>query len=103
MNLTDWNQRVEALTIPSKAFINGKNADALSGKTVACINPANNLSLGDIADCGPEDADLAVNIARQTFEQGPWSAMAPAERKKSCCAGPTCWKSTAKSWPYWNV
>ncbi|MBN3563156.1 aldehyde dehydrogenase [Aliamphritea spongicola] len=82
MNLTDWNQRVEALTIPSKAFINGKNADALSGKTVACINPANNLSLGDIADCGPEDADLAVNIARQTFEQGPWSAMAPAERKK---------------------
>ncbi len=82
MNLADWNRQVEALTIPSKAFINGKNTDAISGKTLACINPANNLSLGEVADCGPEDADLAVGIARQTFEQGEWSSVAPAERKK---------------------
>lgn len=82
MNLTDWNQRVEQLRIPTKAFINGQDVPALSGRTVACINPANNLSLADIADCGPEDADLAASIARQTFESGSWSKQPPAARKK---------------------
>ncbi|WP_261841588.1 aldehyde dehydrogenase [Aliamphritea ceti] len=82
MNLADWNKQVEHLTIPSKAFINGKNIAAMSGKTLACINPSNNLSLGEVSDCGTEDADLAVNIARQTFEQGCWSKLPPVERKK---------------------
>jgi 4-guanidinobutyraldehyde dehydrogenase/NAD-dependent aldehyde dehydrogenase len=34
-----------------------------------------------VANCGPEDAEIAVKGARAAFESGVWSGMAPAERK----------------------
>ncbi|MDP5209662.1 aldehyde dehydrogenase [Microbulbifer sp. 2205BS26-8] len=81
-NLQEWQALATSLKIEGRAFINGRYVDALSGNTRTTHNPANGEALAQIACCGPEDADLAVRVARETFESGTWSTMPPTERKK---------------------
>lgn len=77
----DWQSLADELQIEGRAFINGRYTDALSGATRATINPANGQDLAEVALCGTEDADLAVQGARKAFESGAWSRMAPMDRK----------------------
>jgi len=78
---TDWQALAGKLAIEGRAFINGRFVDALSGETRPTVNPANGRELAKVALCGPEDADLAVRGARDAFDSGAWSEMAPMERK----------------------
>ncbi|MGK2927459.1 MAG: aldehyde dehydrogenase family protein, partial [Lysobacterales bacterium] len=78
---TDWQAMAGKLAIEGRAFINGRFVDALSGGTRPTVNPATGRELAEVALCGPEDADLAVCGARQAFDSGAWSEMAPMERK----------------------
>ena len=78
---TDWDALAKTIQPPYQAFINGKNVDAINGDTQANINPANGELIAQVVNCGPEDADVAVKHARNTFESGAWSQMAPKDRK----------------------
>jgi acyl-CoA reductase-like NAD-dependent aldehyde dehydrogenase len=80
-NLEYWQTKAKSLTIEGRAFINGEYVNAQSNATFACISPVDGKKLADIAQCTDADADLAVTVARNTFEQGVWSKQAPAERK----------------------
>jgi len=75
-------QRVAALNLPGKAYINGRFVDALSGETFANISPRNGRVLNHVASCQAEDVDVAVKVARQAFDSGVWSQLVPKERKK---------------------
>jgi len=77
----DWEALKSSTALPQQAYIDGKNVDAISGKTEANMNPADGSLIANVADCGPEDADIAVKIARDRFESGIWANMAPKERK----------------------
>jgi len=77
----DWKSLAGSLDIEGRAFINGRYQDALGGETRATLSPGDGRRLADVANCGIEDADNAVGIARAAFERGVWSAMAPADRK----------------------
>ncbi len=77
----DWSALAADLRIESRAFVNGRYEDALSGETRPTISPIDGRTLSDVASCGVEDADRAVKIARETFESGVWANMAPADRK----------------------
>ncbi len=77
-----WKDLSKTIIFPNKAIINGQKVTSLSKKTLPLINPANGEKLVDVTDCRPEDADLAVQYARQTFESGVWSKQAPSERKQ---------------------
>ena len=79
--MIDWQSAAGQLNIESRAYINGRYVDALSGRIRSIQNPANGESLADVANCGPEDADIAVKGARAAFESGVWSSMAPTDRK----------------------
>lgn len=79
----DWKGRAAALTFGGRALIGGRHADAASGKTFACVNPATGETLADVAECGAEDVDRAVGAARRAFDSGAWSRAAPAERKRT--------------------
>jgi acyl-CoA reductase-like NAD-dependent aldehyde dehydrogenase len=79
--IQDWSSLAVALDIEGRAFINGRYENAMSGETRETMNPANGQKLADVANCGIEDADKAVEIARAVFESGVWAAMAPADRK----------------------
>jgi acyl-CoA reductase-like NAD-dependent aldehyde dehydrogenase len=78
---TEWKKRAEGLEIESRAFIDGRFTDALSGETRPTRNPADGSVLAQVACCGAEDADVAVKGARAAFEHGTWSKMAPMDRK----------------------
>src|SRR6478752_4292067 len=60
-------------------FINGKNVDAVSGKTFKSLNPYTGQPWAIIADGGPEDIDLAVDAARAAFN-GEWGRKTGFER-----------------------
>ncbi len=72
---------VSRLDFRTQAFINGKFADAASGKTFVAENPALGKPLANIAACDKEDVDRAVVAARSVFEKGSWSRMPPEDRK----------------------
>ncbi len=68
------------LKIQSQCFIDGEFRPALSGKTLPTINPATGETLAEIAACGVEDVDFAVQKAREAFEDGRWSRLHPGAR-----------------------
>lgn len=76
-----WIELKNSLVIEHRSYINGEYCDALSGQTLAVINPATDEKLTDIARCQSEDVDLAVKYARQAFQSGEWSSSAPSHRK----------------------
>ncbi len=69
-------------TFRTRAFIDGRFVDSASGETFATENPANGEVIAHVQAGGPEDIDRAVEAARRSFEDGRWSRLAPAERKK---------------------
>jgi len=79
--IQDWNSDAAGLEIEGRAFINGRYQAALAGETRTTMSPANGQKLADVANCGIEDADRAVVVARAAFESGVWASMAPADRK----------------------
>ncbi|GLK65071.1 aldehyde dehydrogenase [Paracoccus kondratievae] len=71
-----------ALSLPQNAFIDGTFRPAISGRTFATVNPATGETLTEVAACGAEDVDLAVQKAREAFEDGRWSRLHPGARKE---------------------
>ncbi|TIT32663.1 MAG: aldehyde dehydrogenase [Mesorhizobium sp.] len=77
----DWIGKASAIRFRDRAFIDGKAVPARSGRTFASINPATGATLAEVASCGEEDIDLAVAVARRSFEAGVWSRASPQHRK----------------------
>jgi succinate-semialdehyde dehydrogenase/glutarate-semialdehyde dehydrogenase len=63
-----------------KMYINGEWQEALSGKTVNVINPANGEVVGVVAYGGREEAARAIDAAHQAFPA--WSGAPARERAK---------------------
>ncbi|WP_421704297.1 aldehyde dehydrogenase [Aliiroseovarius sp.] len=78
----EYEAIAKGLTLPTNAFIDGAFRPAASGNTFESVNPATGEKLADIADCGLEDVDFAVEKAREAFEDGRWSRIHPSERKE---------------------
>jgi len=70
------------LSFPSTSFVDGSFRAAQSGKTFPTINPATGATLAEVAACGPEDVDFAVQKAREAFDDGHWRCQHPNERKE---------------------
>ncbi|BBU57709.1 hypothetical protein KU6B_39740 [Mameliella alba] len=70
------------LTLPVQAFVDGSFRPAQSGKTLDSVNPATGAVLAQVAACGAEDVDFAVQKAWDAFEDGRWSRLHPGQRKQ---------------------
>ncbi|AHD03432.1 aldehyde dehydrogenase [Leisingera methylohalidivorans] len=77
----EYTSIAAGLALPTGAFIDGKFRPAASGKTFETVNPATGEKLADIASCGAEDVDFAVEKAREAFDDGRWSKLHPSARK----------------------
>lgn len=64
--------------IRHQLFIDGRFVDALSGETLATLNPHDNSRIVDVAMAGKADIDLAVDAATRAFPK--WSRLAAADR-----------------------
>jgi gamma-glutamyl-gamma-aminobutyraldehyde dehydrogenase len=71
-----------ALAPRTQLFIDGGFRDALSGRTFATENPATGQVIARIAEGGAEDVDVAVAAARRAADDGRWSRLNPADRKR---------------------
>ncbi|WP_170775592.1 aldehyde dehydrogenase [Ruegeria lacuscaerulensis] len=77
----EYKSIAAGLDLPTGAFIDGSFRPAISGKTFTSTNPATGETLAEIAACGAEDVDFAVEKARDAFDDGRWSKLHPSERK----------------------
>ena len=57
----------------TRLFIDGEPTDARSGKTYDNISPVTERVIGQAADAGPEDMELAIAAARRAFDETGWS------------------------------
>ena len=80
--LEDWQNFANSIELPSQSFINGHYTNSLSGESFININPANGQVLNNITECSKDDVDITVKSARDVFNKGNWSKMAPGKRKK---------------------
>ena len=78
---SDWTSLAKTISPETKSFVNGAFVDSVSGSTFDVINPATEELLASVSECGKEDVDRAVKIARQAYESGVWSNLSPRERK----------------------
>ncbi|MEO7272945.1 MAG: aldehyde dehydrogenase family protein [Vicinamibacterales bacterium] len=64
----------------NRNLIGGAWRPAVSGATLASVDPSTGREYGRIADSGAEDIDLAVKAARLAFDEGPWGRTTAVER-----------------------
>jgi gamma-glutamyl-gamma-aminobutyraldehyde dehydrogenase len=81
LTLQEYKAVAANLDLPVNAFVDGSFRPARSGKTFETINPATGEVLANVAACGKEDVDFAVQKARDAFEDGRWSKLSPGDRK----------------------
>ena len=65
-----------------RAFINGERRWAVNEARFTDISPIDGRPLCEVARCDGLDIDLAVQAARQAFEDRRWCGLAPAARKR---------------------
>ncbi|MDJ0626784.1 MAG: aldehyde dehydrogenase [Rhodobacter sp.] len=68
------------LDLPKAPFIDGKFRKG-AGPVMDTVNPATGAVLAKISTAGASDVDLAVQKAREAFDQGHWSRRHPSDRK----------------------
>ncbi len=61
-------------------LIGAERVPAADGRTFATLDPANGREIATVAQAGAEDVARAVAAAREAFQSGPWSSMAPSAR-----------------------
>src|SRR5690349_11418258 len=64
----------------TQLFINGEWVDAQAGETFPTFAPSTGEKIADVAKAGREDAQKAVQAARNAFDNGPWRKMSGKER-----------------------
>jgi gamma-glutamyl-gamma-aminobutyraldehyde dehydrogenase len=77
-----WHERAAALRIDGRPLIDGQRRDTVSGETFEKRSPIDGRVLGPVGRGRAQDVDAAVRAARAAFEDGRWSGLAPAQRKK---------------------
>ncbi len=71
-----------AVVPPFLHVIDGQRRASSDGATMEVISPIDGSVMTTMAKGTKEDADAAIAAARRVFDDGRWSGMAPATRKK---------------------
>ena len=93
-NSISWHERARTLQFRTQAFIAGRYADAASGATFDCLNPATGKLLARVASGDQEDINRAVSSARAVFREGSWAFFRLADRS-GAAELPDRWPSTS--------
>lgn len=77
---TAWRDLGAAIPSSFRMWEGGAWADASSGETLDLRDPWQGESFTTVPAASAADVDRVVKRARDTFEAGPWSRMAPTDR-----------------------
>lgn len=64
----------------NQLYINGQWVAPENNSTFACIDPADESHIADIASASQADAEKAIQAAREAFDNGSWSGLSGKER-----------------------
>lgn len=78
----DWHDRARSIVIPTDLLIDGAWVCAADGARMDAVSPIDGEVRASVASGSGIDVDRAVHAARAAFEDGRWSRLAPAERKR---------------------
>jgi aldehyde dehydrogenase (NAD+) len=70
----------KSISIPTGLFINNEFVKAKGGKTFDIENPATGKVIISVQEGEAEDVDIAVKVARKTFNDPAWRDMVPSQR-----------------------
>jgi len=77
---SDWKKLAQGVHFEGRHFIDGHFVHAQANAVFPSINPANQHTLTQVARGQSADVNAAVKAARNAFEKGTWSRMAPRAR-----------------------
>src|SRR4051794_38350354 len=69
-------------TFPTRLFVGGDFVDAVGGETFDKVTPIDGTVQGAVASGQSVDVDRAVSAAKSAFDDGRWSELNPADRKR---------------------
>ncbi|UNM97463.1 aldehyde dehydrogenase family protein [Ignatzschineria rhizosphaerae] len=67
---------------PLGSFINGKVITTKTQESLEIFNPATGLAIASVPICSKQDLEEAVQCAHESFIDGRWANMRPAERER---------------------
>ncbi|WP_151812385.1 aldehyde dehydrogenase [Acinetobacter bereziniae] len=76
----DWLDQLSQIKLPKSYFIAGQYIEAK--QTYPVTNPATGEFLVSMSACDAQEVNQAVQHARNTFQSGVWSRLAPRQRKQ---------------------
>lgn len=83
MNQNEIERLRTKIVPPAMHFIDGMSVPASNGDTMPVTSPIDGSLLTTMARGTRNDADRAISAARLAFEDGRWSGLPPAARKKA--------------------
>jgi acyl-CoA reductase-like NAD-dependent aldehyde dehydrogenase len=69
--------------------LGGEGRPAAEGRTFGVIEPGTGALMAEVAEAGPEDAGLAVDVAVRAFDEGPWPRTSATVRGRVLLRGST--------------
>lgn len=78
----NYRGKLKELKIETRAFINGRYTDAMSGELIRKKASYDGSDLPPVASCGEDDVNRAVSAAKKAYEDGVWRRNSPAEKKE---------------------
>ena len=76
----EYKSLAASLDYPQNPFIDGKYHKC-SGELITTLNPSSGKEITSITTASDKDINLAVEKAREAFDQGRWCRLHPSERK----------------------
>ncbi|HEX6131750.1 MAG TPA: aldehyde dehydrogenase [Actinomycetota bacterium] len=79
---TRGEEVLAAIDPPRELLIGGRFAPSRDGGRLPVVDPSTGRQVSDVAAAGEADVDAAVEAARDAFDAGGWSDLAPAARAR---------------------
>jgi acyl-CoA reductase-like NAD-dependent aldehyde dehydrogenase len=74
-------EKINSLEIKNKAFINGNYTDSLDNELINKQSSVDGREIPGLSSCKNADIDLAVKVAKQSFESKIWRDKDPKDKK----------------------
>jgi aldehyde dehydrogenase (NAD+) len=75
-------ERAFNMSFPEHLIIGGEKVKPANGATFQSINPADESVVCEVPEAGVAEVNQAVDSAREAFDDGRWSDLAPAKRAR---------------------